>query len=117
MANTTMPLRSCSGMTMNLQSWRGYSAYEIAVQNGYEGTQQQWLESLRGQDGTTTSVNNVPQENGNVSLTGADIPVSPSDRRSLSERMTALDTLCGAVAVTEDGVDLGGRYLDNARFR
>ena len=27
---------------------RGYSAYEIAVQNGFEGTETEWLESLKG---------------------------------------------------------------------
>lgn len=26
----------------------GKSAYEIAVQNGFEGTEQEWLESLKG---------------------------------------------------------------------
>ena len=30
---------------------QGYSAYEIAVQNGFEGTEQEWLASLRGADG------------------------------------------------------------------
>lgn len=29
----------------------GYSAYEIAVQEGFEGTQQEWLASLKGDDG------------------------------------------------------------------
>lgn len=29
----------------------GKSAYEIAVENGFEGTEQEWLESLKGQDG------------------------------------------------------------------
>ena len=29
----------------------GKSAYEIAVQNGFEGTETEWLESLKGQDG------------------------------------------------------------------
>lgn len=28
--------------------YRGYSAYEIAVQNGFEGTEQEWLDSLQG---------------------------------------------------------------------
>lgn len=28
---------------------RGYSAYELAVMGGYEGTLEQWLESLRAQ--------------------------------------------------------------------
>lgn len=30
---------------------RGYSAYEIAVQNGYEGTEEEWLASLEGPQG------------------------------------------------------------------
>lgn len=29
----------------------GKSAYELAVDNGFEGTEQEWLESLHGQDG------------------------------------------------------------------
>ena len=32
---------------------RGYSAYEIAVQNGFKGTEQEWLKSLEGEDGST----------------------------------------------------------------
>ena len=32
----------------------GKSAYEIAIQNGYTGTEKEWLESLKGTDGTTT---------------------------------------------------------------
>ena len=117
MENVTMSIRNGSGMAMNLQSWRGYSAYEIAVQNGFEGTPQQWLESLHGRDGATTSVNGVQQENGNVTLTGADLPVGPADQRKLSEVTLAVDKLSAAVVVTDDGLDLGGRYLDNARFR
>ena len=30
---------------------RGYSAYEIALQNGYVGTEEEWLESLKGDKG------------------------------------------------------------------
>ena len=29
----------------------GKSAYEIAVENGFEGTEQEWLESLKGEKG------------------------------------------------------------------
>ena len=29
----------------------GKSAYEIAVENGFEGSEQEWLESLKGKDG------------------------------------------------------------------
>ena len=31
---------------------RGYSAYEVAVQNGFVGTEEEWLESLKGESGT-----------------------------------------------------------------
>lgn len=32
----------------------GESAYELAVENGYTGTEQEWLASLKGQDGTVS---------------------------------------------------------------
>ena len=32
----------------------GQSAYELAVDNGYTGTEKEWLASLKGTDGTTT---------------------------------------------------------------
>lgn len=32
---------------------RGYSAYEIAVNNGFEGTEEEWLASLKGDTGET----------------------------------------------------------------
>jgi len=105
------------GVTMHLQTWRGYSAYEIAVQNGFEGTEKEWLDSLKGSDGQTTSVNGVKQFDGDVAISGSDIPVSAADGRRLSELAVPLDHLTAAIAVTEDAVDLGGRYIDNALFR
>lgn len=33
-------------------SFQGKSAYEIAVDNGFVGTEQEWLDSLKGKDGT-----------------------------------------------------------------
>jgi len=102
---------------MHLQSWRGYSAYEIAVQNGFEGTEAEWLQSLKGLDGQTSSVNGVSQFEGNIELTGADVPVSGADARKLSELAALVDSLTAAISVREDGIDLGGRYIDNASFR
>lgn len=29
----------------------GKSAYELAVENGFDGTEKEWLESLKGKDG------------------------------------------------------------------
>lgn len=56
---------------------RGYSAYEIAVQNGYEGTIEEWLLSLIGSEG--------PQgEKGN---TGAQGPTGPAGNGISSVRL------------------------------
>ena len=44
---------------------RGYSAYEVAVRNGYEGTEQEWLDSLVGPIGPEgKSAYEVAVENG-----------------------------------------------------
>lgn len=104
-------------MDMQLNTYRGYSAYELAVKNGFRGTLEDWLNSLRGSDGQTTSVNGVQQQNGNVALTGADIPVSATDGRTLSELAAILDRITSTMSFTDEALDLGGRYLENARFR
>lgn len=55
----------------------GLSAYEIAVNNGFEGTEQQWLESLKGADGI----------NGSNGLNGADgQSITIADLRELYEQ-------------------------------
>lgn len=37
--------------TVGVAGQRGKSAYEVAVDNGFIGTEQEWLESLKGKDG------------------------------------------------------------------
>lgn len=37
-----------SSMSWDMSKYRGYSAYEIAVMNGFKGTEQEWLASLVG---------------------------------------------------------------------
>ena len=39
----------------------GKSAYEIAVQHGYVGTEEEWLESLKGKDGITPDMSEYPK--------------------------------------------------------
>lgn len=34
----------------------GKSAYQIAVDNGYIGTEKEWLESLKGKDGNSSEI-------------------------------------------------------------
>lgn len=39
------------GTINKLRVTRGYSAYEVAVINGFSGTEEEWLESLKGEKG------------------------------------------------------------------
>lgn len=54
----------------------GDSAYQIAVNNGFVGTEVEWLESLRGKDGLTPHIG----ENGNwfIGETDTNISAQPS---------------------------------------
>ena len=38
-------------LTMNLNDYRGLSAYEIAVKHGFVGSEEEWLKSLKGEPG------------------------------------------------------------------
>lgn len=40
-------------------SFQGESAYEIAVRNGFDGTEQEWLDSLHGQNGSDLTVDQL----------------------------------------------------------
>ena len=106
-----------AALVMTLDDHRGLSAYEIAVKNGFEGTEAEWLESLRGEDGRTHNVNGVEELDGNILLTGENIPLSPGDNRTLPEVAQGMDDLLRVFTVTADGIDLGGRCIDNALFR
>lgn len=57
-------LSESNGLKGNLTNeiLRGYSAYEIAVQHGFIGTEEEWLDSLHGKDSTTEwdDINNKP---------------------------------------------------------
>jgi hypothetical protein len=47
-ATTDQKLR---GKINRLYELRGYSAYEIALIHGFKGTEEEWLESLKGDPG------------------------------------------------------------------
>lgn len=103
---------------MELESWRGYSAYEIAKKAGFSGSEEEWLASLKGRDGGVASVNGVAHdEAGNVQLTGEQLTVSSEDTRSFVVIVAEVDKLTEAIKVSDEVIDVGGKYIDNARFR
>lgn len=48
--------KTLNGKINKLSEIRGYSAYEIAVINGFSGTEEEWLESLEGKDCDISSI-------------------------------------------------------------
>jgi len=100
---------------------RGYSAYEIAVQNGYEGTEQQWIEhfglDLSGYVQTSDVVDNLTS-------TETTHPLSAKQGKNLKD---TCDTLNSSLTTLnnnyEDSVDYSttetviGIWLDKPLYR
>lgn len=63
----------------------GKSAYEIAVENGFEGTEAEWLASLKGADGADGESVNVQEVTESV-LPGGENVVTFSDGKTLTVR-------------------------------
>lgn len=75
--NTVENKVALQGEFNKLTELRGYSAYDIAVLNGFEGSEEEWLKSLKGEKGdpgsggggSVATVNGIaPDENGNIEL-------------------------------------------------
>lgn len=61
-----------AAMTAKMESVRGYSAYEIALQHGFVGTEEEWLQSLVG---TAVTVNGIGHDGtNNIPLGSEEIP-------------------------------------------
>ena len=80
-------------LKMNMNDYRGLSAYEIAVENGFEGTEQEWLASLKGEpgkDADTITVNRKRAVDGNISVNATDIQLRAGEARTVAQELTAL---------------------------
>lgn len=89
----------------------GRSAYEVAVDDGFTGSQQEWLESLQGRDG-------VDGLNGSASVTGGKNITTTTDDSgvttiSLNDNVQVADRIGveGGPALTRDGIDAAGRKI------
>lgn len=55
---------------------RGKSAYEIALENGFVGTEKEWINSLKGENGITPSIG----ENGHWFIGDIDTGISAQEQ-------------------------------------
>jgi len=103
-----MSVRTQSALVMTLDDYRGLSAYEIALQNGFEGSEQQWLQSLRGepgQDALNLTVNDKAAVGGNITLYAGDVRMQPGLARSVDDAIGALEEARVEVADSLDTND------------
>ena len=61
----------------------GASAYEVAVKNGFEGSEQEWLESLKGETGQQG-------EKGDTGANGSDYVLTDADKQEIAEQAAQL---------------------------
>ena len=73
---------SLAGVAACGESEAGKSAYEIAVEHGFEGTEAEWLESLKGKDGAD-GADGAPGKDGQDGTYAA----PPGDRLSQTETL------------------------------
>lgn len=76
---------------VQLENWRGLSAYEVAVQNGFTGTQLEWLESLKGGTLQLTVCGKNVDADGNIVLYASDIKMQEGGLKSIAEAVQELD--------------------------
>ena len=60
--SNTITLRNGTNGLDGTNGQDGKSAYDIAVEQGFQGTEQEWLESLKGQDGKDGIVMDAPSD-------------------------------------------------------
>ena len=94
----------------------GKSAYEIAVDNGFEGTEEEWLASLKGAKGDTGNVQ--VDGNGNVLIVndlttgGSGAALSAEMGKELAEEIESIRGNAG-VSYTEDSTTI---YLTSSGY-
>lgn len=114
----------------------GRSAYEVAVDNGFPGTEQEWLASLKGDKGPEGPQGPAGQDgagNGSTAVAGRNIEVQDnedgsqtvsvtdqvklSDQGSVEVGATRVDgngvSIQGGPSMTRNGVDAGNRRVTN----
>lgn len=67
----------------------GKSAYEIAVEHGYVGTEEEWLASLKGEPGETPDMSEYPKTTEITTIVEREIEAATGDFHSHAEQGNA----------------------------
>ena len=103
---------SLNGKLNGLEKIQGYSAYQVAVINGFVGTEAEWLESLKGaqgdpgKPGAVQTVNGIlPDESGNVEIPAGLSPTLTVEETDGGHKVTISDADGEKEFVVTDGKD------------
>lgn len=104
-----------AAMTMDVQTYQGYSAYEIALQHGFEGSEADWLASLHATSATVNGQNR--DANGNITLTAGHIPVSDeAGAETVAQRLSGLNSELQTRISSADALSAIGQKASTASF-
>jgi hypothetical protein len=82
-------------LTMDMNDYRGLSAYEIAVKHGFVGSEEEWLKSLKGEPGKAAdalTVNKKRPVDGNISVNGSDINIRAGVSKTVAEAIEEISS-------------------------
>ncbi len=96
--NLQAELSAVGQITTKIETYRGYSAYEIAVQHGFEGTEEDWLASLHASAGKVNGVG--PDKDGNITVYAGNIQMDAKDPKTVEQTVQEMNTAIGQKAVT-----------------
>lgn len=115
--NQTFNLRMGKVFTVNGDD--GASAYEIAVENGFHGTEEEWLQSLHGQDGRDGTPGADGKSAYQYAQDGGYTGTEEEFATKLAQDIPAPYTLPVATADTLGGVRIGSGFQvdDDGRAR
>lgn len=85
----------------------GLSAYQIAVNNGFVGTEEEWLASLQGQSATAS----YKVLSGSIYQTGTGIPVLSIRESTFDGGFTWSRQSAGRYSVSSDDLEITDNYL------
>lgn len=102
-------------LSSQITLFRGYSAYEIALQQGFEGSETDWLASLHA---TSATVNGQSRDqDGNITLTAGHIPVSSeAGAETVAQRLSGLNTALQTKISSADALSAIGQKASTQRF-
>lgn len=89
--------------TLGIPGKDGLSAYEIALRHGFAGTEQQWLDSLKGEPGIPGDKGD-PGEKGDKGDAGSDATVTKTNiETALGYKPASVDDVLAALPTWEGG--------------